>query len=79
MNYPLISEYIEAIKAAKNNFAELGNLRAVLGEDGQPVMSSGNFAVVFMMKDEEGGKLYAVKCFTKEQEGRSEVYRQITE
>ncbi len=79
MNYPLISEYIEAIKSAKDNFAELVNLRAVLGEDGQPVMTSGNFAVVFKMKDEEGGRLYAVKCFTKEQEGRAEVYRQITE
>ena len=79
MNYPLISEYIEAIKAAKDNFAELVNLRAVLGEDGQPVMTSGNFAVVFKMKDEEGGRLYAVKCFTKEQEGRAEAYKQIAE
>ena len=31
------------------------------------------------MKDERDGKLYAVKCFTKEQEGRAEAYRQITE
>lgn len=33
MNYPLISEYIEAIKSAENNFEELTNLRAILGED----------------------------------------------
>ena len=33
MNYPLISEYIEAIKAAKDNFEKLTNLRAVLGDD----------------------------------------------
>ena len=77
MNYPLISEYIEAIKAAEDNFKELTNLRPVLGEDGQPVMSSGNFAVVFKMKDEQNGKFYAVKCFTKEQEGRAEAYREI--
>ena len=57
MNYPLISEYIEAIKAAEDNFEKLTNLRAVLGEDGQPEMTSGNFAVVFKMKDEETGKL----------------------
>ena len=79
MNYPLISEYIEAIKAAEDNFEKLTNLRAVLGDDGQPVMTSGNFAVVFKMKDEETGKLYALKCFTKEQEGREEAYHQIAD
>ena len=79
MNYPLISEYIEAIKSAEDNFDELTNLRAVLGDDGQPVMTSGNFAVVFKMRDEGTGKLYALKCFTKEQEGRAEAYKQIAE
>ena len=78
MNYPLISEYIEAVKLAEDNFKELGYLRPVLGDDGLPVMTSGNFAVVFKMKDERDGKFYAVKCFTKEQEGRAEAYREIT-
>ena len=77
MNYPLISEYIESIMSAEDNFDELSYLRPVLGEDGLPVMTSGNFAVVFKMKDERDGKLYAVKCFTKEQEGRAEAYREI--
>ena len=77
MNYPLISEYIEAIKSAEDNFEELSYLRPVLGDDGLPLMTSGNFAVVFKMKDERDGKLYAVKCFTKEQEGRAEAYRKI--
>ncbi|MBO6255093.1 MAG: protein kinase, partial [Bacteroidaceae bacterium] len=77
MNYPLISEYIEAIKSAEDNFKELSYLRPVLGDDGLPVMTSGNFAVVFKMKDERDGKFYAVKCFTKEQEGRAEAYREI--
>ena len=79
MNYPLISEYIEAIKSADDNFAELSYLRAVLGDDGLPIMTSGNFAVVFKMKDETMGKLYALKCFTKEQQGREEAYHQIAE
>ena len=79
MNYPLLSEYIEAIKAAEDNFEELSYLRPVLGDDGLPVMTSGNFAVVFKMKDERDGKLYAVKCFTKEQEGRSESYKLIAD
>ena len=77
MSYPLISEYVEAIKSAEDNFDELSYLRPVLGPDGDPVMSSGNFAVVFKMKDEKTGKLYAVKCITKEQEGRAEAYREI--
>ena len=33
MDYPLISEYIEAIKAAKDNNQELTNLRSVIGDD----------------------------------------------
>ena len=77
MNFPLISEYIEAIKSAEDNFEELSYLQPVLGDDGLPVMTSGNFAVVFKMKDEQSGKFYAVKCFTKEQEGRAEAYREI--
>ena len=79
MNYPLISEYIEAIKAAEDNFKELTNLRPVLGDDGQPVMTSGNFAVVFKMQDIDTGKFYALKCFTKEQVGRAEAYHQIAD
>ena len=79
MNYPLISEYVEAIKAAEDNFEQLKHLRPVLDDDGMPVMSGGNFAVVFKMKDEQTGKLHAVKCFLKEQEGRAEAYRQIAE
>ena len=79
MNYPLISEYVEAIKLAEDNFEELSYLRLVLDTDGQPVMSSGNFAVVFKMKDERDGKLYAVRCFHRDQEGREESYRLIEE
>ena len=77
MNYPLISEYIDSIKAAEDNFEELKNLHPVLDDDGQPVMSSGNFAVVFKMTD--GKKDYAVKCFTKAQDGRDSAYRLISE
>ncbi len=79
MNYPLISEYIEAIKSAEDNFKELINLRPVLGYDGLPIMNVGGFSVVFKMKDERDGKFYALKCFIREQEGRAEAYKQITE
>ena len=77
MSYPLLSEYVEAIRSAEDNLKELSYLRPVLGDDGLPVMTSGNFAVVFKMKDEQSGNLYALKCFTKEQEGRADAYREI--
>ena len=79
MQYPLISEYITSILNAEDNFATMTDLRPVLHDDGTPVMSSGNFAVVFKMEDERDGKLYAVKCFTREQEERAENYRMIAE
>lgn len=79
MKYPLISEYIESIKNSEDNFNVLSTLRPVYDEAGEIVMSSGNFAVVFKMKDESSGKLYAVKCFLKEQEGRDIAYQQITD
>lgn len=79
MNYPLISEYIDAIRLAEDNFDKLSNLRPVLDGNGNPIMSSGNFAVVFKMKDVNDGRYYAVKCFLKEQEVRNERYQEIAE
>ena len=79
MNYPLISEYIEAIRSAEDNFDKLSNLCPVLDGNGNPIMSSGNFAVVFKMKDIVTDRLFAVKCFIKNQEGRSERYAKIAD
>ena len=79
MNYPLISEYIESIMSAEDNFDQLSSLRPVLDSYGNPIMSSGNFAVVFKMKDIDTGKFYAVKCFIKDQEGRNESYAMIAD
>ena len=78
MNYPLISEYIEAVKNAEDNFDALNHLRPVLDTNGEPIMTSGNFAVVFKMVNNLTGKFYAIKCFLKEQEGRVEAYRLIS-
>ena len=79
MQYPLISEYVRAIQDASNNLDELAHLVPVLDDHGEPYRSSGAFAVVFKMKDEQIGKCYAIKCFTEEQEGRAEAYRQIAD
>ena len=79
MQYPLISEYVRAIQDASDNLGELAHLVPVLDVHGEPYRSSGAFAVVFKMKDEQTGKCYALKCFTEEQEGRAEAYRQIAD
>ena len=79
MQYPLISEYVRAIQDVSNNLDKLAHLVPVLDDHGEPYRSSGAFAVVFKMKDEQTGKCYALKCFTEEQEGRAEAYRQIAD
>ena len=79
MTYPLISEYVEAVRNAEDNFDKLRNLRPVTDGNGNPVMTSGNFSVVFKMRDEKKDKLYAVKCFLKDQPNRAENYRMIAE
>ena len=79
MQFPLISEYLASIREAKDNLGTLSHLVPVLDKYGEPYRSSGAFAVVFKMKDEQTGKCYALKCFTEEQEGRAEAYRQIAE
>ena len=79
MQYPLISEYLAAIREAKDNLDKLSHLVPVLDKYGEPYRSSGAFAVVFKMMDEQTGKCYALKCFTEEQEGRAEAYHKIAE
>ena len=79
MQYPLISEYVRAIQDASNNLDELAHLVPVQDDHGEPYRSSGAFAVVFKMKDEQTGKCYALKCFLEEQEGRAEAYRMIAD
>ena len=79
MQYPLISEYVRAIQDASSNLDKLAHLVPVQDDHGEPYRSSGAFAVVFKMKDEQTGKCYALKCFTEEQEGRAGAYRQIAD
>ena len=64
MQYPLISEYVAAIRDAKENLDELAYLEPVLDNHGEPYRSSGAFAVVFKMKNPKTGRNYgsSVKC-----------------
>ena len=80
--YPTVGQYTEAIKdsakAPDEYFDKLKHLRPVLDGNGDPIMSSGNFAIVFKMKDEYG-KRYAVRCFHRAQQGREKSYKLICE
>ena len=78
MNYPSISDYIEALRDAEDSLSELKDLRLVCDDQGHPIMSSGNFAVVFKMQAPTG-EYHALKCFLRDQEERSERYRMIAE
>ena len=79
MQFPLITEYVRAIEEASENLDKLAHLTPVLDNHGEPFRSSGAFAVVFKMKDEQTGKCYALKCFTEDQTGRAEAYQKIAE
>ena len=79
MLYTFSSAHLAAIREAHNNLRTLSHLVPVLDKDGEPYYSGGASSVVFKMKDEQTGKCYALKCFTEEQEGRTEAYRLIEE
>lgn len=76
--YPSITQYATAISIPES-FATKSTLRPVLKEDGTPYFSAGGYAVVFQMQCEETGRRYALKCFTREQEHRTESFRKISE
>lgn len=79
MIYPLVSEYVDAILNSKENFDHLSDLTPVLDAHGKPIMSNGNYSVVFKMVNRKTGNLYAIKCFTKEQIERDTSYKEISE
>ena len=79
MQYPLISDYVAAVRNSAGNLHGLSHLIPVQDDHGEPMRSSGAFAVVFKMKDPDTGKFYAMKCFTKDQDGRAEAYRRIAD
>lgn len=82
LSYPTVGQYTETImqaaKSPDDYFDKLKHLRPILDSNGEPIMSGGNFAVVFKMKDEYG-KQYAVRCFHRAQQGREKNYKLICE
>ena len=78
MLYPTISDYISSI-CTPEDFDQLTDLEPVLDSNNHPILSSGNFAVVFKMRNKKTGKLHALKCFLKDQPNRCESYRLIAD
>ena len=77
MEYPSITEYRDAIQYPESfDSKELQCLCPVMNGS-EPVMTSGNFSVVFKMQNPKTGETFALKCFTQDQDGRAEAYRQI--
>lgn len=74
MNYPLLTDYIDSIRFAEDNFATLTNLRPVYGKDDNLIYYTEGNSVIFKMEDVVHEKVYCVKCFLSEQLGRKEWY-----
>lgn len=66
MEYPTVSDYVAAERAAASNLARLSHLQLVTDGDGKPVMRTGRKAVALAMSDPATGHRYALKCFLGE-------------
>lgn len=78
MKYPTISEYIESLSCASDNFATLSPLDLIIDTQGRPVYTKEKHCVIFRMKDGNSNIEYDVKCFTGEQVRREILYEQIS-
>ncbi|MBQ1199705.1 MAG: SUMF1/EgtB/PvdO family nonheme iron enzyme [Bacteroidaceae bacterium] len=77
MEYPSITEYRDAIQYPESFDSKELQCLCPVKNGSEPVMTSGNFAVVFKMQNPQTGEMFALKCFTQDQDGRAEAYRQI--
>ena len=79
MNYPSVSEYIDSLSCASDNFATQTSLSLILDPNGNPMYAKESHSVLFRMRDNSSGVEYDVKCFTDDQEGRETKYKQIAD
>ncbi len=76
MRYPGTLQYLEAIQSANDLATILCDIKLVRDNHDEPIFSSGGFGTVY--KVEINGKFKALKCFTREQPGRTTAYRTIS-
>ena len=77
MNYPTVSEYLESLQCASDNFLTLTSLRLMNDSEGKPIYNNEKHCVIFHMKNINTNVEYDIKCFTDDQEGRESLYNQI--
>ena len=77
MKYPTVSEYIESLRCASDNFATCTSLSLIYDSQGRTKYKIEKHCVIFQMVDTDSEIEYDVKCFTDEQEGRKDFYDQI--
>ena len=77
MNYPLVTDYIDSIKFAKDNFASLTNLQPVYSNDGNPIFIIEGNCVIFKMENVVSNMVFGVKCFLTEDLDRVKWYNDI--
>lgn len=76
MRFPCIVEYLNAFYAGDDCFSTLRSVELHSNADGEPTYHSGNFGVV--LKARTGHGLRALKCFTRDQIGRTDAYAKIS-
>jgi serine/threonine protein kinase len=78
---PTPTEYSQAIQnlAVNVHDGELKRSEPVVNPMGLPLQYAGGFAVVFQIRCPRTGKQWAVKCFTKDVEHRSQRYQTISQ
>jgi hypothetical protein len=76
MQFPNTIQYKQAVLDPES-FATLNNDLHPVMVGYEPVLASGNFAVVFKML--QNGNKHALKCFTKESAGRADRQKMIVE
>lgn len=76
MRFPGIVEYLNVFYAADDCFSTLRSVQLYSNADGEPTYHSGNFGVVF--KAHTRHDVRALKCFTRDQIGRTDAYAKIS-
>jgi WD40 repeat protein len=78
MSWPTAQDYNEAIQNSATSMSDpsLKSGEVMVNALGLPVPFSGNFADVYQFKGGDG-KMWAIKCFTRQVQGLQERYTQI--
>jgi WD40 repeat protein len=78
MLFPTASEYMDALENCSESMSKLRSLVPERDRYGKIFRSNGGLAVVFKMRDQTTGRIYALKCFHKTIPDIAKSYRSIS-